>query len=379
MKIVFVINALSVGGAEKMLLRLIESPKFQEQQVAVIALLPNGSLFDDFARVTKVYAFKFGSPLGALLGFIQLFFLIKRMKPDVVHSWLYQSDLIAGLIAKILGVKVIVWSIRQSNLERKYNKSRTLLAAKLCGLFSNILPDLIISNSIAGTVSHVKFKYQKSKIKVIPNGIDLRQFSLGHGKNRLLQHEIGKGEDISLIGMFARVDPQKDHSTFLRSAAIVLEQNPKVHFVLCGRGADYSNKTLTNEINILGLQKNVTLLGMRSDIEKIASSLDIHVLCSSGEGWPNVIGEMMAAGVLCVSTDVGESRSIMGKVGVTVPVGDEKQISKAVARFLSLSQSEKQKLRLMGRSRIEKKYDISKVSEEYFYHYNHCLEKNWKH
>ena len=40
---------------------------------------------------------------------------IKKLKPDVVHSWLYQSDLIAGLIAKILGVKVIIWSIRQSN------------------------------------------------------------------------------------------------------------------------------------------------------------------------------------------------------------------------------------------------------------------------
>lgn len=365
MKIVFVINSLSIGGAEKMLLRLVKTSSFQKQQLTVISLLPSGTLFKDFSSCTNVYTFNFGNPFRALIGFFQLFFLIRDLKPDVVHSWLYQSDLISGVIAKSLGVKVIIWSIRQTNLDLRYNKISTLVAAKLCALFSYIVPDVIISNSCSGRLSHIDFNYQKAKIKVIQNGIDLDRISAISNPKKLLKNEIGIDTDVPLIGMIARFDPQKDHQTFLNAAVLILKQHPKTHFLLCGQGVDYSNKTLIHEIQSLGLKSNFTLLGLHADIEHISSSLDIHVLCSFGEGWPNVIGEMMAAGVLCVSTDVGESSSIMGNIGITVPVGDAEGVFNAVSQLLLLEDSEKKNLRQRGRNRIENLYEISKIADQY--------------
>ena len=95
-----------------------------------------------------------------------------------------------------------------------------------------------------------------------------------------------------------------------------------VVFVAIGRGVVESNEELSNPIDKFGLGRQFLLLGERNDIDNVMGSLDLLISTSAwGEGFPNVLGEAMAAGVPCVTTDVGESATIVGDSGVVVEVG----------------------------------------------------------
>ena len=166
MKIIQIINSLDTGGAERMLANLLSTRTFTNDCITVVSLKSHGDLSDEIGRsghkvvhlgVTK-------SPVGFLKLF-KLPFMIAQMRPDVIHSWLYQSDLVNGFVALLTGRRQIIWSIRQTNISLKHNKMTTIVCAKFCAWLSPFLPHAIISNSNASCLSHVRIGYSHSKIK----------------------------------------------------------------------------------------------------------------------------------------------------------------------------------------------------------------------
>ena len=84
-------------------------------------------------------------------------------------------------------------------------------------------------------------------------------------------------------------------------------------------------------------QNHAHFLGLRSDVPSILSCADVLVSPSHEEGWPNVVGEAMACGTVCVTTDAGDSRDIVGNTGRVVARGDMAGLAEAVVDMLSLS------------------------------------------
>ena len=128
--------------------------------------------------------------------------------------------------------------------------------------------------------------------------------------------------------MVARVDPMKDHATFLAAASRMSAARPDAAFLLAGLGTD----KLAIPPDLAG---KVHAMGERKDVEQILPALDLLMQSSAfGEGFPNAIGEAMACGVPAVATDVGDTAVLIAGIGSVVPPRDPGALASAALAIL---------------------------------------------
>ncbi len=367
MNITYVITGLHGDGAETMLLKILERLDRKTFKPTVISLTDRGDIgprIEALGIPVLALGMRSGIPNPFLL--FRLMGYLQRSQPDVVHTWMYHADLLGGLAARLIGCRHVLWGIRHSNLSPQENKRTTLLVAKLCALLSSWVPERILSCSHKAERVHGAFGYQVSKIQVIPNGFDLRRFAPDALARAGLREELGVGLETPLVGMVARYDPQKNHLGFVTAAAHLQSLCPEVHFVLAGAGVDGHNRVLMAAIaSHAGLAGAFHLLGRREDIPRLMAALDVLASPSSGEAFPNVLGEAMAAGVPCVVTDVGDSAEIVGVSGRVVPVGDMVGLAREVFDLLSQPPDARRRLGGEARQRVQTHYEIGLVTRLY--------------
>src|SRR5690606_38973928 len=141
------------------------------------------------------------------------------------------------------------------------------------------------------------------------------------------KYEIGIPDGTIVLGMVARWDPHKDHRTLL-DALRHLNRNFSDAWVcvLAGRGLEESNQELAQLLDRSEVKDKVRLVGNQANVIPMMSALDLHILSSMTEGFPNVISEAMLCGVPCVTTDVGDSRFIVSETGWVVPPRDPESL-----------------------------------------------------
>ena len=125
------------------------------------------------------------------------------------------------------------------------------------------------------------------------------------------------------------------------------------------------NETLTGWIRESGLDGAVHLLDARDDVASIQAALDLAGSSSSGEAFPNAVGESMACGTPCVVTDVGESAVLVGPTGVVVPREDPQALATACLELLGKPPEYRQALGADARRRIEQRYSLTDVTRQY--------------
>jgi glycosyltransferase involved in cell wall biosynthesis len=171
---------------------------------------------------------------------------------------------------------------------------------------------------------------------VIPNGIDTERFFFDPISRVQLRSEWGVTNEEKLIGLVGRLDPVKDHQTFLEAAAMLIGKGLRLRVVCIGDGpADYE-ASLKTVAESLGLNPYITWIKSRINVSPVYSALDLLVSSAYLEGFSNVIGEAMACGVPCVVTDVGDSRLIVGDQGFVVPPKDSKSLFSAMEKSLHI-------------------------------------------
>ena len=365
-KIVFIITGLSTGGAEMMLLKLLERVDLEKFEPSVISLTNRGEIG---ARIESL-----GIPLMVLnmrpefpnpLILINIVKSLKKIKPDIVHTWMYHADLIGGVAARLAGCQCVIWGIHHSNLSKNVNKRSTLLVVKLCALLSKFVPRKILLCSKRAQSIHSEAGYNSKKFYVIPNGIDIERFSPDGLAYTSVRAELSLPIGTPLVGLIARFDSQKNHIGFIDAAAVIYANRTDVHFLLAGAQIDNSNKDLTAAILKNGLSENVHLLGRREDVSRLMASLDVLASSSHGEAFPNVLGEAMACGVSCVVTDVGDCAEIIEGTGRSVAANDMAGLAGAVLEILNLKAEDKKNLSVLARQRVSDKYEIKHVVSLY--------------
>jgi glycosyltransferase involved in cell wall biosynthesis len=163
--------------------------------------------------------------------------------------------------------------------------------------------------------------------------------------------------------LFARVDPQKDHRTFLEAAGRVGATRSDVHFVLCGK--DVNAETLGDPLDRTGIAARMHLLGRRDDMPRLAAAIDLLVLSSVAEGCPNVLGEAMACGVPAVVTQAGDCAAIVGDTGRVVPPRDPAALACAMLEVLALDADARCALGVRARERIVQHYALQQAVARY--------------
>ena len=320
MKVVFLIRALNFGGAERQLVALARGLQRRGHEVAVAVFYSGGALESELKEA--------GIPIRSLekrgrwdvLGFAaRLIRTVRHERPDVLHS--YISNLVTVVLKPFVGSTKIVWGVRSAYMDfSRYDWLFRASHALACRVSHSA--DLIIANSHAGRRGHVADGYPEEKIVVIPNGIDTVRFCPSPDARRRIRAEWGVTNEEELIGIVGRLDPMKDHETFLQAAVLLLPLRKRVRFVCVGDGQAEYRKTLHDRARALGLSDRILWVGMRLNVVEVYSALDLLVNCSSGEGFSNVIGEAMACGIPCVVTDVGDSGLVIGSLGKLVPPRD---------------------------------------------------------
>jgi glycosyltransferase involved in cell wall biosynthesis len=333
MKILFLTRSLNIGGAERQLVLLARGLHQRGHEVAVAVFYSGGPLEADLKKASVRIL-----PLNKrgrwdVLGFLtRLIRTVLYERPDLLHS--YISNLVTVVVKPFLPSMRIVWGIRCSHVDfSRYDWLFRASYALSCRLSRSA--DLIIANSHAGLQGHVGDGYPKDKIVVIPNGIDTSRFYPNPEARERMRAQWEVGRDEELIGIVGRLDPMKDHATFLQAAALLLRERQHVRFVCVGDGTSDYRAALQDRANVLGLSDRIMWIGMQSQVAEVYNALDLLVNSSYGEGFSNVLGEAMACGVPCVVTNVGDSAWVVGDQGEVVPSKNSAALMTAIDKMLN--------------------------------------------
>ena len=247
--VMHIIPSLGSGGAERMLLRIVNNDTKHNHIVIIIKKINRESIFYkiNLDSVTLL-SLGFGGTRDLFYSARKYLHYLNKYSPDIIQTWMYHANLFGGVVAYIKGYRNIYWNIRSAEVSLKKMKLRTLLFVMLGALFSHFIPRSIISCSKRAIDVHRKLLYCESKFVYIPNGID-NSFVL---KNKAIINKT------PVVGFVARLDSQKNHHNFLESLKRI---NYPVKFVLLGRNISTIN---LSEYNVN--KCNVTLLDETSDI-----------------------------------------------------------------------------------------------------------------
>ena len=367
MKVLHIIIGLNIGGAEIMLKRLIESQtsKFKIHHI-VVSLTDKGVLGDLLIEQgITVHKLGMSSIFKVPSVFLKLRRVLQMTQPDLVHTWMYHSDLMGGLACYSLGFRNLVWSIRSTDIHKGGSKV-TLLIRKLCASLSRQLPSVIVCAADVSRRVHETVGYVSDKMQVIPNGFELDKF-FPTGLNRCgIRSELGVGSDCMLVISVGRYNPVKDHKTFIQAAGKVAALHDHVRFLLVGRDLEQSNQQLMALIEATGRADAFYLLGERKDIPACLQAGDVFCLHSLTEGFPNVLGEAMAVGLPCISTDVGDAPYLLDNPEWVVPAASPEKLADKLDAMLSLPAVEREVLGQVSVSRISEHFTMDKISRRYY-------------
>ena len=366
MRVLHVITALGIGGAERMLSKLLRANALADTEQRVIAMLPGGGLVASMrAAGTRVDELDFLGGVPVLTGALALARVVRDYDPDLVQGWLYHGNLGASLARAVSRRRVpLVWGIRQSlpTLEGENVLARVGIALNR---WCSGRPDRLLFNSRTSLAQHRAAGFNVQRAEYLPNGFETRDFAPNAAARARWRAEWQAGDETVVFGLLARYHPVKDHAGFLKSARAVHLERPDTRFVLAGTDVVEDNQAPTELIRDAGLADCVHLLGERHDVPDILAAIDVYVSSSAREAFSNSVGEAMSCAIPCVVTDVGDSLAAVGDAGVVIPPGNPAALSAAMIEMADLGGAGRTALGEQARSRVIREFDIESVAGRY--------------
>lgn len=393
-RVLHVITGLNLGGAESWLLRLLGALSrgawAGRLEHRVVTLLPDGVLSGP-VRALGVPVESLGMARGVPgLGAVwRLAGIMGQWRPAVVQTWLYHADLLGWASRALLpGPKpALSWGIRCAYMDFSRYGLGTRLTVRACAALSGRV-SAVVANSRAGAEHHVRaLGYSAATMRVIENGVDAARFRPDAAAREALRAEWGAGADELLVGLVARVDPMKGHALFCRMAQLLRTQpvgaqpvgagRANMRFVFCGLGTREGEPGWPELQALLeghGLAGASIRLGQRADVERVLAALDVAVLPSLGEGFPNALAEAVSCGVPAVALDVGDAGAILGPGGVLAPASGDPEaralaLAEGVGSLAEAGPEERARLGALGRAHVAERYSLAGAAERWATHF----------
>ena len=330
-KVLHIIARLNVGGAALHVMSMaarLGAPDFDSRIVCgvISASEADMSYIADAHAVPVMVLPELGRELslrGDLITLVRLYRLIRRERPDVVHTNTAKAGFVGRIAARLAGVPVVVHTFHGHVFHGYFGPRKTAIFLQL-ERFGARLSDRVItpSRELKRQIAEQYHVCAADKIDIIGVGLELDDLAaLGRhqGSFRAAQ-DIPAGAP--LIGIVGRLVPIKNHELFFQAARIMLDQQPDAWFVLIGDGERRAELVALAEA--LGLSERLRFAGWVTDMLPVYSALDVLVLCSLNEGLPISVMEAMAAGVPVTATNVGGVPDLLADpcFGALTPAGD---------------------------------------------------------
>jgi glycosyltransferase involved in cell wall biosynthesis len=304
---------------------------------------------------------------------IRLRSLCRKLGPDILHTWMVDPNVAGSLLKSVLPVRSLVWDVRASNMDTAaygwFPRLMFLASSRLV-----CAADVIVTNSEAGSRFHAARGYPTTKMRTISNGIDTSVFQ--PGDTATLRESWGAARDDLLVGLIARLDPMKDHPTFIRAAAIAARQQARFRFVLVGDGPEDYRAELAALAEKEGVTSQLLWAGTHDNMPAVHSALDISCSASAwGEGFSNSLAESMACGVPCVATDVGDARRMIEDCGWIVPPGEPSALAHALLEASGVGDQARKTMGARAMARIRDNFSVEAMLDSYEAAYADALSK----
>ena len=336
MRIALLSSKLEYGGAERQIVILANALAKTGHSVNLFVFYPGGRLRDLVSPEVDLHCLDSRGRWDIIRPFRRFLSLLSDRDVEILYAFLPGPNLMASLTKLWLPFVRVVWGVRASDMDLQCYPLLTRLAYALERRLSKHA-DLIISNSVAGRSHAAAQGFPDSeRLVVVPNGIDAERFYPDRDLGNATRRAWGVKPEESLVGIVARLDPMKDHCTFLEAAAQLAKADECLRFVSAGTGpAGYAAELREYACN-LGLRDRMIWAGACDNPRAAYNALDVLVSSSAfGEGFSNVLAEAMACGIPCVATDVGDAREILGPYGLVVAKRNPEALANGISQVLS--------------------------------------------
>ncbi len=345
-----VLPSLCAGGAERLVVFDVTRLPRERYEAVVCCLVEHGALADEVQRV--------GIPIVVLGGFpglahpprlIHLFRIIRRVRPDIVHTHLQSANLFARALAILARVPVVVASEHNvySGKHRRYIYLERLLAKKTHAIIA-------VSDEVRRYLA-AQLGISPELIRVIPNGVDC----LVPNPVRVaeMRAKLAIDGETFVLGVVASLTPKKGHEHLIRALPL-LKQPGRFRLLLAGEGPERSR--LAQLAESLGVAGQLTFLGLQRNVADVLALLDLFVLPSLTEGMPLALLEAMAAGVPVLATSVGGVPEVVrhGKTGWLVPAASSSALAEAI-EDLADRPMVRRNMSLAGRVAVQASYSAN--------------------
>lgn len=363
-RILHIIPNFGNGGAERLVLNLLEATDKERFEAAAVSLYPeSGTLIEKEIKEKGLKVYYLDKHLGLDLRMIpELYHLFRTFQPDVVHTHLYvmRYALLPAILSRVPLRVHTVHNIAQKEVDR---------VGKLVHWIAFQLADVVpisISQQVANTTSNV---YGRNiRTPVIFNGIPTKHFESKEEKNNV------RGERDLILLHIGRFAPQKNHPLLIESFALAVKEYPKMKLWLIGVGSLRS--AMERLVTEKDLDEKVLFIGEVPDVRNFLAACDIFVLSSDWEGFGIVIAEAMAVGKSVVATAVDGVPELVedGVTGILVPPRDPQALAQGILR-LAEDPDLRQRMGDAAQKRAIERFDISKTAKEYEALYLKLLEE----
>jgi glycosyltransferase involved in cell wall biosynthesis len=337
--VLYLIDTLRPGGAERSLAALTPHYRDLGIKLDVATLVDTDGLQEEIAAGgAEIFCV---GPRGGRAGQVRRFAdLVRERRPDLVHTTLFESDVIGRVGARAARTRVVSSLVSESygpehSADPAIRITRLRAAQALDGLTARATARMhAVSYRVADIMSR-RLLYPRSRVDIVPRGRD--QAVLGRRTAERRERTRGRlavGHDADLVLAVARQEPMKALDTLVSAFERVRHAKPTSRLLLAGRpGA--ATAALERQIEQLGLRSSVTLLGERSDVAELLCAADVFVLSSRREGMPGSVIEAMALEVPVVATDLPQVREVAGTDGaLLIRPGDVEAFARGILRCL---------------------------------------------
>lgn len=331
LRLLCVISSPVRAGAEEVALAVVTRLDRARFEPALAAPAPLLAAMRAELAAARVPTFAAGADSWTSVGQVaELARVIRRFRPDVVNPHLFRTTLVAAPLAKWLGVPAVV----ETYHGREAWRQGPIRGRFVVDRFVSRWVDRVIAVSEAARDFLVTAKsVPPARIVVVPNGRDLSVFTPGAGGDGA-RKELGLGAEVPVIGVVARLEPQKGHAFLLDAFPRVLREFPDARLLLVGDGS--LRGACEAQCRRLGIASSVVFTGFRGDVPRLLDAVDVAVLPSLYEGMPLTAIEAAAMAKPVVATRVDGTPEVVtdGVTGRLVPPRDSAALAASIVALL---------------------------------------------